>query len=475
VRRALWVVLFVASSAWSAEPTAPVPALPTGQIVDPVVCAQAPGQTYALYLPSSYTPDTGRRWPILYAFDARQQGRLPAERFQAAAEEFGWIIASSNNSRSDEALDPNVEAMKAMWEDTHARFAIDPKRAYATGYSGGARAACVLATAQRGAVHGVIGHGGGFPFNWPPAKDTPFAFYGLAGWTDFNYPELLNLDRTLAGFGLEHHFEPFEGGHEWAPAAESRDAVAWMELVAMRQGIAGKRPEVIAAEWRRAEEQARAALAAGDEVLALRRWESMGRDFAGLTSTDAAQREVEALRASPAFREEEEAQQAIEVRHARYIETARERLANLLREEPGSVHPDRAAAALDIAALKRRAAEDPSIYSRREAQRALAALYGQTVFYVPREYLAKQDYERALLCLGVAVRIRPEEPIAWLALARGRAAAGDERGAVEALRSSIEKGLDDPRYVRDEEAFAGLRQRKDFRALLAQLESAATS
>jgi predicted esterase len=467
----LWLSVLAAPGRAAAAP--PASGFAAGAITDPVTCAKAPSQTYALYLPSSYQPQGP--WPILYAFDPRQRGRSVAERYQAAAEELGWIIASSNNSRSDEAVDPNVEAMKAMWEDTHARFAIDPQRAYATGMSGGARAAVILAVAQRGAVAGVVGHGGGFPFEWPPAKDLPFAFYGLAGWHDFNYAELLGLDQKLANLGLDHHFEPFDGAHQWAPPAESRDALAWMEVVAMRRGIAPRREAFVAAELERLSARARAAAAAGDPVLALRGWESIARAFEGLADTAPARAEAAALRASPAWQAESKAQEAAEAEHARAVDAARERLPELLAEAASGMRPERAAAILDVPQLQRTASEHVSIYARRAAQRTLERIAVQAGFYLPRDFLAKRDYPRALLCLGIAVRIKPRDPWSWVALARGRATAGDERGAVDALRTAVGLGSVEARHLQDDEAFARLQQRKDFRELLAGLEKPAPS
>ena len=54
-------------------------------------------------------------------------GQLAAERFRPGAEKYGYILASSNNSLSDTSIDPNVEAMRAMWTDTHGRLAIDDR------------------------------------------------------------------------------------------------------------------------------------------------------------------------------------------------------------------------------------------------------------------------------------------------------------------------------------------------------------
>ena len=72
--------------------------LPRGRLIEAVVCAKEPQQSYALYVPSNY--EAGRRWPVVFCFDPGARGRAPVERLQAAAEKFGWLVAGSNNSRN---------------------------------------------------------------------------------------------------------------------------------------------------------------------------------------------------------------------------------------------------------------------------------------------------------------------------------------------------------------------------------------
>src|SRR5438045_1728483 len=58
-----------------------------GEVIDRVDVPGHPGQTYALYLPSNYTPD--REWPVLYCLDPGARGKTPVDRFAAAAEKAG--------------------------------------------------------------------------------------------------------------------------------------------------------------------------------------------------------------------------------------------------------------------------------------------------------------------------------------------------------------------------------------------------
>ena len=72
--------------------------LPRGQVVDDVPAVDDQAQRFALYLPSTFRAD--RSWPLILAFDAGGRGRRAVERYQAAAERYGYIVAGSNNSRN---------------------------------------------------------------------------------------------------------------------------------------------------------------------------------------------------------------------------------------------------------------------------------------------------------------------------------------------------------------------------------------
>src|SRR3954465_510325 len=210
--------------------------LPAGKVIDKVTCTKTPTQSYAVYLPSTYSP--ARAWPILYAFDPGARGPLPVERFREAAEKYGWIIVGSNNSKNGSIQQSN-DAWVAMWDDTHERFAIDSQRVYAAGFSGGARVAIYFALLCRDCIAGVIACGAGFPQGIQPSSDLRFKIFGVAGVDDFNFLELRDLDAALTRAGVGHVIDSFEGRHDWPPASEATVAISWMELEAMK---ADKRP-----------------------------------------------------------------------------------------------------------------------------------------------------------------------------------------------------------------------------------------
>src|SRR5690349_24973615 len=79
-------------------------------------CKADAAQSYALYLPTSYT--TEKRWAVLYCFDPAARGVLPVKLFQTAAEKYGYIVVGSNNSRNGRGM-PTTGSVRTLLQDTH--------------------------------------------------------------------------------------------------------------------------------------------------------------------------------------------------------------------------------------------------------------------------------------------------------------------------------------------------------------------
>lgn len=204
--------------------------LAPGRIIHQVKCAADPAQSYALYLPSNYSP--GRSWPVIFAFSPVARGRVPLERLQEAAEKYGYILAGSNNSRNGDPQSTTA-AIRTMPTDVTTRFSVDRKRVYTAGLSGGSRVAMQVALNSGGKIAGVIACSAGFP-DARARKSVPFVIFGTAGTEDFNYLEMLRLRRTLT---TPHRLMIFEGGHDWLPASLGAEAIEWLEVQAMKSGL----------------------------------------------------------------------------------------------------------------------------------------------------------------------------------------------------------------------------------------------
>jgi predicted esterase len=215
------LLLLAASAAFAAD-------VPAGQIIDRVTCAADASQSYALFVPTTYTPS--RTWPVIFAFDPGARGRVPVERYRAAAERYGYIVVGSNNSRNGSTDIPHI--LETMTNDVASRIAVDPARVYLAGMSGGARVALGIALASK-SIAGVIASSAGYPDS-RVRKTLPFPVFATAGTEDFNHLEMRRLDRELT---TPHRLAIFNGGHVWLSSELALEAVEWMELQAMKGGL----------------------------------------------------------------------------------------------------------------------------------------------------------------------------------------------------------------------------------------------
>ena len=356
--------------------------LQRGVVIDRVECASDKTQTYALYLPSNYSAD--RQWSVLLAFDPAARGRLFVEKYRAAAEQYGLIVAASNNSRNGPVA-VSTAAAQAMGGDVSRRFSIDPRRLYLTGLSGGSRVALGIALAGNN-IAGVIASSAGFPDSQPRSR-VDFPIFGTAGIEDFNYLEMRTLDRKLIS---PHFLAVFRGGHEMPPDDVAVEAVEWLELQAIQAGRRSRDDTLVARLLAKRRQKIAASAGPADTVYLLR---ALAADFKGLADVSAEssrlddllhQREVKDALArdqktddaeARTLREifENEAQLADENRHGMAMLTLRDRLTR----------------------LSRRASSDADTPDRSQAIRVLrAVVFGARERVDDREYLELLDQFR---------------------------------------------------------------------------------
>jgi len=264
-----------------------------GEIVEKVVCQSDQSQSYALYLPSNYSPS--RQWSVVFAFDPRARGRMPLERYSEAAEEYGYILAGSNNSRNSDPQ-ATTAALAAVSEDVSARFAVDPKRVYTAGMSGGARVALGVALASR-KVAGVIASAAGYPDS-QPRRSVPFVLFATAGTEDFNLTELRRLDQALT---TPHRLRVFEGGHGWPPTDVAREAIEWLELQAIRSGLRPPEAALVAKLFARRAQHIEMIHESAELCLAL---EQIAADFDGIRDVTSFRARAASLRSQKQVRSE---------------------------------------------------------------------------------------------------------------------------------------------------------------------------
>ncbi len=376
------------------------------------------------------------------------------ERLQAAAEKYGYIVAGSLTSRNGPWA-ANAAAIQAMVRDVESHLAIDVRRIYAAGLSGGACVATQVALG--GLAKGVIACSAGFPASEEgiPGK-VPFVFFGTAGTDDFNHGELWRLDGELESRKATHRIVFFNGGHEWASVALLTEAVEWLELQAMRAGTRAKDDAFVASEW-----QVR--LAAVPNEASIGRWrglKELAADFKGLREVAETEKAAKELAATRAVKDAIKAERAAQEREDDWVRE----LGNVA--SGGSLAQMRKLTA--ELRTKANAAEDSA--ERQMARRVIAG-FGSSGREATRAMFESGDYAEAAALLEMLLEFRPGQARTLFDLARACAGAGERKKALEALTQAADAGFSDAARADGEKLFAKIRGETAFQAALAKMRT----
>lgn len=439
-----------------------------GEIVDKIVCRKDPGQSYALYVPPDYDP--AKKWPVLYAFDPGGRGREPLTRFKDAAEKRGFVIACSYNSRNG-PWRPIFEAAAAMWEDTHARLAVDDARVFVAGFSGGARAAALFPKMVGWPVAGVIACGAGLPEGFDVDGLEASAYCGIVGTADFNYREVMDLEKRLdRRADIPHWIRTFDGAHAWPLAPVCSEAMEWLELVAAKH--AGLPPDRTLADALVAKTAARAAAleAAGDVFRTVSELDTAVSAFAGLGDTGELVGIAARLRQTDAFKRSAKKEAGRDRKEEALLTELYKVLTAI--EKTVVLHRDLVAFFSEIDGLVKDADKAADASERDFARRVLLTV---AVDAADRggAFLGSKAPAKAVLCYEIAVRVSGYDPVRYginlYNLACAHARSGNVRMALDSLRRAVENGFADKALILKDTDLDAIRDRPEFQEILANI------
>jgi dienelactone hydrolase len=440
--------------------------IPLGKVVDAVPCIADQAQTYALYVPSRYAAT--RIWPIIYVFDPEGRGKISVDLYKEVFEKYGFIVAASNNSRNFQS-GATSDAARALWDDTHVRFNIDPHRVYTMGFSGGARVATALAVrCEVCAVAGVIAHGAGYPF--PPSPKERFAYFAFIGNRDFNWPEIMELRRMKEDSSSAYRLKAFPGGHQWAPASIFYLALDWIQVKAMQSGTIPRDASLIDRVFAYTEKEASDAHDSHDAITEFDAFRSLVSDFSGLKDISEFQSKLDTLKNSSEFKQAMKQQQsAIDQQHALTQEISSDisRIADADTDSRLSLRNE----IMDgMNSLKRRADHAKTEGERLIFKRAFSELWAQGIEAGQAEFEHSRHLANAELYFQLMAAVTPDEPWPWLLLAETAVARGDKKQANRELREAVKRGLKNPDVLDEDVNLASLRSDTEYQQLVAELK-----
>ncbi len=299
------------------------------------------------------------------------------------------------------------------------------------------------------------------------SKDAPFVVFAAVGTYDFNYPELVRTDEELEKLGYPHFVRPFEGPHQWAPAATMEEGLAWFRLQAMKNGREGRDDSFIVLQAAKETDRARALEQSGDLYATWKEYRQAAQMLAGLADNAALRARADALEKDKAVRDgaKREKQEFTEQE-----DLSREISAGLfeLQQNPPNRPVIHDTVEKQLAALRSRAENEKREEKLRVIKRAVAGLLVQAM-EMGNARLDQKDASHAKDYFELASVADPDSMWALGNLAVARALDGDRKGTINALRRAKSKTKNPGRFaewLNEEPAFAKLRGTPEFSAIL---------
>jgi dienelactone hydrolase len=434
-----------------------------GVLLPHETCAAHPDQSYALYLPSTYT--SNKKWPIIYAFDPAARGNMPMELMKEAAERYGYIVAGSNNSRNG-SWKVEIDAAQAVSDDTRTRFSIDEHRVYFAGFSGGARVASRIAQQCKCAA-GVLLNGAGFGTGTPPSRDVVFPVFAAVGNFDFNYPEVTRLNETLEAAGFPHFLRYFDGPHQWAPANVMDEALVWFRIIAMKQNLEPRDDNLISQLQAVVLSHAHSFEQSGDLYAAWREYLQSASTFDQLADSTRFRQAAASLANQKVVREGAKREKQDFADQDNLTSDISAGLA-ALRQPSTNLADTLDDTRQKISKLRETAVHEKHPERARVLRRAIAGIFVEAM-EAGNDRVETKDITLAKNYFQLATEADPDSMWALGSLATARALGGDRKGTLEALRQARSKSKDPASFtewLQSEPAFAKYHEDPQFVALL---------
>jgi len=435
----------------------------TGVVHASVTVIADPSNSYALYLPLAYSPV--KRWPLLLVFDPFARGEVSVKLFHEAAEKYGFIVVGSNNSRNFQ--DPSA-AIRLLWEDVKVSYAIDPRRIYTAGLSGGARVASSVALACTRCIAGVIANGAGLPQGASTPGPEVADWFLVAGTTDFNYPEQLHLKEALDALNAASRFVVYDGQHNWMPKEFAERALAWLQLRAMVKGLAPLDKEFTGQQFDSRLAEAQAAQKSGDLPAATRDYREIAQDFRTLRDVKEQEASAKSLAESEEFRKARKNEKAA----LDLQDEVATKIGNLVagigqRSDERAAYVAQLQSAVNNAYRDERERSNPA---RKQAiERGLASAFAYAA-ESGQQAMLKKDYLAAKDMFQAGEIILPESAWASYLLATAHAQLGEKKQAIQELKKALEKGMTNAKALEDS-AFDRIREDQGFKEITQKVSS----
>ena len=219
-----------------------------GAISENIIVNDTVNETYSLYLPTKFEVD--KVWPVAFVMDLKGKGKAAMSMLVNAAEQEGYVLASSDNMSDSLSISENVLIANRMFNSVFSTIPTEKNRAYTVGFGSGAMFASILPTFI-GKLDGVVSIGAAIGNVEILNPKKPFQFVGLVNRSDYNFTEMNNSKDLLNKLKFPNELIVFDGERLLPESDLIVNAFRMLTLTSMAKGHIVKNDSLVTSSYNR--------------------------------------------------------------------------------------------------------------------------------------------------------------------------------------------------------------------------------
>ena len=271
-----------------------------GAISENLVVNDSVNETFSLYLPSNF--EVNKAWPVAFVMDLKGKCKAAVSMLLGAAEQEGYVLASSDNISDSLSISENVLIANRMFNSVISTIPLAKNRMYTAGFGSSAMFASILPTFVRN-INGVISIGASVGNVEILNPKQPFQFVGLVNREDYNFTEMLNSRELLNKLKFPNELIVFDGDRMLPEGDLIANAFRMLTLTSMAKGHLEKDSSLVASSYDRFLTLANSNISKQKPLLATYQLLDMEKIFNPLVDLDTLKATQKTLRRSSNYRQ----------------------------------------------------------------------------------------------------------------------------------------------------------------------------
>lgn len=270
-----------------------------GAITEGLVVNDSLNETYSLYLPTAF--EVQKTWPVIFVFDLKGKGKASVSMLMSAAEEEGYILASSDNVNDSLSISENVLIANRMFNAVINTVLIAKNRTYTAGFRSGAMFASILPTFIK-EIKGVVSIGASIGNVEILNSKQTFQFIGIVNRSDYSFRDMLDTRTILNKLKFPNELLVFDDIRTLPDANTIASAFRMLTLASMAKGDVERNDSLVADSYKQFMAKANSFLSNEKPILATYLLSDIEKIFNPLIDLDSLKNSQKSLRRSTSYK-----------------------------------------------------------------------------------------------------------------------------------------------------------------------------